>query len=525
MSELSVKFLFGKELASECTYALSLKRRRVYYELENNYINASDVCNKVGIVRGLRNTGKTIILLQLAGRREFVLQSAYTTLGYRNEADVASLCKEIDTLYRKHGIKYFYIDEVTWAEGFVDMAADFSDSWATGNTVKIVLSGTDSLGFAFAAQHELHHRYREVLTTYMGYAEYHDLLGGNVIDFIRSGGVFWGNDTSSAILADYLNTSVVANIYNSIHNVSRIVPAATQLIGLTEDGLYSLCYAICKYAVLSMVCEKAERIWGDSFSKAINDAFGQSRRAIREAIGDNTFSLTMHEKQIILSALGKSELYAGVFSMSQINAAITLMKMCGFLCEVGSYSEQGPDSDDTELVFAQSGVAREFVRMVLHGIAMSDVFPASNISAILQAIEENTDGMILESACMSAFIRKVELIGTGVKLFKYRAFDGSHEIDIVALDYRTGVMHLFEVKRSDGKPDETGRVDYVEDFARRHLTVETCTQPLMERFKPSSMTRTVLFRGEDSDKTIDGHIVSYRNIAKYLQQLEDGLVL
>ena len=152
-------FLLGDELRTECEYALSLKRRRAYGELDEKYISNPELCNKVGIIRGLRNTGKTIMMYQFAGRPEFINQSAYIRLRYKSGVDVASLCKQIDTLYRKHGIKYFYVDEVTWADDFIDMAADFSDNWSTGSTVKIVLSGTDSLGFAFAAQHELHHRY------------------------------------------------------------------------------------------------------------------------------------------------------------------------------------------------------------------------------------------------------------------------------------------------------------------------------------------------------------------------------
>jgi len=517
-------FLLGDELRTECEYALSLKRRRAYGELDEKYISNPELCNKVGIIRGLRNTGKTIMMYQFAGRPEFINQSAYIRLRYKSGVDVASLCKQIDTLYRKHGIKYFYVDEVTWADDFIDMAADFSDNWSTGSTVKIVLSGTDSLGFAFAAQHELHHRYVEVLTTHTGYPEYKDLLGGTVIDYIRSGGVFWGNEPNEITLADYLNTSVVANIYNSIHNISRIVPAATKLTELSQDGMYSLCYAICKYAVLTMAINKAEGLWGESFSAAINDALGQSRKAIREAIGQATFAVSAHEKQIILSALGKSELYAGEFSKTQVNAAITLMKMCNFMYEVGSCTELGEDSDDVELIFAQSGVAREFARMVLHGVVLSGVFPASETPATLQIIEDNMDGMILEAASMSAFVQWAERVGNTVKLFKYRTFDGSHEIDIVVLDYRSGTMHLYEVKRSEGKPDESGNTDYIDDFARKHLTNSTCVEPLVERFKPSAMTRTVLYRGEDVDRLVDGCDVRYRNIEEFLIDLEKGEV-
>jgi len=160
--------------------------------------------------------------------------------------------------------------------------------------------------------------------------------------------------------------------------------------------------------------------------------------------------------------------------------------------------------------------------MVLHGIALSGVFSASDTPAILQIIEDNMDGMILEAACMSAFVQHTEKIGNTIKLFKYRTFDGSHEIDIVVLDYGSGTMHLYEVKRSEGKPDESGSVEYVEDFARKHLTNSACVEPLVERFKPSSVTRTVLYRGEDVDRVVDGCDVKYKNIEGFLEAIESG---
>ena len=49
----------------------------------------------------------------------------------------------------KQGFRYVFIDEVTLLSDFIEGAALFSDIFASSG-MKIVLSGTDSLGFLFA---------------------------------------------------------------------------------------------------------------------------------------------------------------------------------------------------------------------------------------------------------------------------------------------------------------------------------------------------------------------------------------
>ena len=52
-------------------------------------------------------------------------------------------------LLEEKEFKYVFIDEVTLIEDFIEAAAIFSDIYASSG-MKIVLSGSDSLGFAFS---------------------------------------------------------------------------------------------------------------------------------------------------------------------------------------------------------------------------------------------------------------------------------------------------------------------------------------------------------------------------------------
>ena len=502
-------FYLFEALYSESESSLNYVKRNVYNEMEN-YLTRDDLLNKVGIVSGMRNTGKTVILQQLTCCPACKGNSAYITLNYE-QYDIAALCGYISTLYRRVGIRYFFIDEVTRADGFVDYSNGLTDKWAVGKTMWIVLSGTDSLSFSLAQQESLYHRFIEVKTTPMGYTEYSRLTGKvDVVDYIRSGGVFWGNDPNEAVLDDYLRTSVVENIYNTIHNMRRSVPIATKLMPLSRDSLYALCYSICQYGVLEFVKSKLNDMDDDAFNEAVKDVLGKS-----------SITVTADGRKRIRLASGKPMLHSEPFPEAQVDAAIKLMEMCGFLYRVDEFSENQL-YDGHALVFDQTGVAREFVRVVLRGICLSNEFPAASVQRILSRVEKNTDGMILESACMSAVIRYTQPMDKLLHVFKYRWSSGEHEIDICVLDRRDGVLHLFEVKRDVESTDSNRGLRRGEKYSKRHLANDSCVQPLLNRFKPTGLTHMLLYRGESTKKNIDCIDVFHMNISEFLVDLENG---
>ncbi len=91
-------------------------------------------------------------------------------------------------LANKLKYKYVLIDEITLIEKFIDNAALLSDVYAVQG-MKIVLSGTDSLGFWFAQNEELYDRAVTIHTTFVPFREYSRLLKIDDIDkYIRYGG-------------------------------------------------------------------------------------------------------------------------------------------------------------------------------------------------------------------------------------------------------------------------------------------------------------------------------------------------
>ena len=123
------------------------------------------------------------------------------------------------------------IDEITLIEDFIDSAAILSDIYAAMG-MKLILSGTDSLGFWLAKNQELYDRAYSIHTTFIPFAEYSRLLKKDDIDeYIRYGGTLRAGEIDfddedllaeeSAFRSDestrrYIDTAISKNIQHSL---------------------------------------------------------------------------------------------------------------------------------------------------------------------------------------------------------------------------------------------------------------------------------------------------------------------
>lgn len=124
-----------------------------------------------------------------------------------------------------HGYTYVFLDEVTLAEDFIDGAALFSDIYGACG-MKIVLSGTDSLGFLFSGSEELYDRCTLLHTTWIPYREFERVLGISGIDeYIRYGGTMslggrHYNEDSTFVnkksTDEYIDSAIARNIQHSL---------------------------------------------------------------------------------------------------------------------------------------------------------------------------------------------------------------------------------------------------------------------------------------------------------------------
>ena len=201
---------------------LKYKRRECFRTLSDFIYN--DDSEKVFILYGLRRTGKTTLIRQVISSmsdEEFSKAAFIQIIPGNTLADVNKDLKKLEA----NGFRYIFIDEVTLMCDFIEGAALFSDVFATCG-MKIVLSGTDSLGFMFTEDEQLYDRCIMLHTTFIPYREFESVLGIKGIDeYIRYGGTMsmsgthYNEDstfTSKKKTDEYLNTAIAHNIQHSL---------------------------------------------------------------------------------------------------------------------------------------------------------------------------------------------------------------------------------------------------------------------------------------------------------------------
>lgn len=198
------------------------KKRSCYQNLRDYvYGNSYD---RVFILYGLRRTGKTTLIRQIiADMSDAALQkAAFIQITAKN--NLAQLNQDLKNL-EEQGYKYIFIDEVTLMEDFIEGAALLSDIFAACG-MKIVLSGTDSLGFLFSSYNELYDRCFRLHTTHIPYREFEEILGIQGIDeYIRYGGTMSlggvhyneaSTFASKKSADEYVDSAIAHNIQHSL---------------------------------------------------------------------------------------------------------------------------------------------------------------------------------------------------------------------------------------------------------------------------------------------------------------------
>ena len=195
-------------------------RKRDCFEDIHRYVYG-DVSSRVLILYGLRRTGKTTLIKQLIYEMDEDTFEKTALIQVMPNHSMEQLGADIEKLYRK-GFRYVFIDEATKLDNFVESAAFLADIYATSG-MKIILSGTDSLGFMFAEDDSLYDRCRIIHTTFIPFREFERVMGtANIDDFIESGGLMSRGDLDGRLFSSekklnaYLNTSIAENIQNAL---------------------------------------------------------------------------------------------------------------------------------------------------------------------------------------------------------------------------------------------------------------------------------------------------------------------
>jgi len=226
-SEAPFRCLFraGDELYRFALVTKEWKKRECFQRL-HDYIYGN-MTDRVFILYGLRRTGKTTMIRQLIADMDQDMFAKAVYIQASENLTLADINKDLRR-FEKDGYRYVFIDEVTLLSDFIEGAALFSDIFASSG-MKVVLSGTDSLGFLFSKDSQLYDRCVMLHTTFIPYREFERVLGiSGIDDYIRYGGTMsmggvHYNDKQLTFATrestdEYVDSAIARNIQHSLRN-------------------------------------------------------------------------------------------------------------------------------------------------------------------------------------------------------------------------------------------------------------------------------------------------------------------
>lgn len=516
--DFETSVIIGKGLEAMSQGVKNWELRDCFDQLEG-YLYGKEY-DRVCLVFGLRRTGKTTMLRQAIGRmtKENLSRTAY--IKARRNDNMAMMNRDLKKLFDA-GFRYVFIDEVTLMEDFIDSAALFSDVFAAMG-MKIVLSGTDSLGFWLAMDQELYDRAKPIHTTFIPYREYSRLLGIDSIDeYIRYGGTLRAGELAfddedvnaqDASFRDdestrrYIDTAICRNIQHSL---------ACYEAGGHFRHLYSLYEAGELTSAINRIIEDMNHrflisVLTDDFRShdlrltAANlrkERDPEKRTDVLDRVDTEAVTRRLME---LLDIRNKEEQSIGITpahiaEIKQYLSALELIVDCPI-------ETTEPETKPLEhILFTQPGMrycqAQALVHVLLKDPQFSELSEYEK-TRVSDRILEEVRGRMMEDIVL---LETMKAADRDHRIFKLQFEVG--EFDMVIYDQKENCCDIFEIKHSSTQVP----------LQYRHLMDEDKCRRTEKRFG-TIRGRYVLYRGEDIQME---NGVQYRNVESYLKELPD----
>ena len=508
----------GKSLLEFAEEARGLLTRDAFPRIEA-YIKGPRT-SRVFVIYGLRRTGKTTMIRQsiLSLPDELRAHAAYVKVGTGDT--LAALNRDLKRLHA-NGIDLVYIDEVTLLGNFIDSASLFSDVHAAVG-MKIVLSGTDSLGFWLASREELYDRAELLHTTFIPFHEHARLLGTDDIDeYIEFGGTFKIGDRrfghpdarrEEASFRDdettrfYIDTAIARNIQHSLKGLEagghfRHLKELYDAGELT-DAINRVVEDINHRFVLEVLTRRFKSHDLGSAADLLMKSTAPARSLDVYASVD-VDAVTARLKDIL--DIKDRDCRSVALTESHVREIREYLRALDLLVSVELRTISGPPFSRD--VFVQPGLRYAQAQALVFTLGRDSGFnrlAGTKAKALVECILDDVKGRMLEDIVLIetrlAFPSSSNPF-EGFDVFKLQ-FDVG-EFDMVVRDNANRTCRLFEVKHSGE----------VAERQFRHLVDMEKIELVRERFGDVT-ERTVLYRGADAD--IDGGI-HYRNVNAFLK--------
>ena len=507
MPEFHTNVVTGTGLQALANSVAKYGKRDCFSTLQKFVAGSYD--GKICILYGLRRTGKTTLLFQMLSELP-IERTAYIKV--QTTDDMSRLTKDLKVLFEL-GYRYVFIDEITLLSDFIDTAAVLSDVFSMMG-MKIVVSGTDSLGFAMANRDELYDRSVTIHTSFSPFREYARLLNIRSVDsYIEYGGtlkmenmsfddpdaafdeVAFRDDESTR---KYIDTAISRNIQHTLKN-DHYGEYFNQLRELYEKGELT---NVINRIVQHMNHRFVLRVVEDEFK---SHDFGSAKELLLHDLPAEraTVLYDVDEKQIlerlkaIIEVKEKSEITVPV-TQEHIDKVKKYLLMLDLIVNCPERYESGKQAE--HIVFSQSGMRYAIAKALVYSLMQDAYFasiPEADKAYITGKILDDVKGRMLEDIVL---LEVCKAAPSTMEAFKFK-FDAGGEFDMVIYDKAGQNCRIYEIKHSTE----------VNEKQTIHLRDAEKCQIVENRFGPIS-GKFVLYRGKDT--FAEG--VQYLNVENFL---------
>ena len=516
--EFKMSALYGEALLKMAQTASQYERRDCFSKIQD--FLKTPAADKVCLVFGLRRTGKTTLLKQLVLAMNEEEQKSAIYIKASKENKIEELNADLK-IANKLKYKYVFIDEITLIEKFIDNAALLSDVYAVQG-MKIVLSGTDSLGFWFAQNEELYDRAVTVHTTFVPFREYSRLLKIHDIDeYIRYGGTLKAGKTNfedsdinsfdTSFRTDestrrYIDTAIAQNIQHSLKCYDRGNHFRNLIDLYKKDELTNAINRIIEDMNQAFTVDVITRDFNSSDLGSAKDLLRREKDETKRTDFLDAFDASEVTKKLmdILKNRNKERQSIEIKEV-HIQEITEYLKALDLLQIV--YTENIPISNKKEerIIFTQSGMRFCQAQVLVYSLMQDEVFGSltGNLRDIItEKILEDVQGRMLEDI---VFLETKRSYGSKRNVFKLKFASG--EFDMVIQDKAKKQCEIFEIKHSK----QMVSTQY------RHINNEEKIV-LTEAQFGKVVRKCVLYRGE-SQVLENG--VEYKNVEEFLKGLRN----
>ena len=515
VSQFRCTVRIGKELERFVKPVAKWIKRECYHQL-HDYIYG-DIHDRVYILYGLRRTGKTTLIRQLISEMDASMRRKTVFIQIQDSKTLDDVNQDLRVLEEK-GYQYVFIDEVTLMNDFIEGAALFSDVFAASG-MKIVLSGTDSLGFMFTEDEELYDRCIMSHTTFIPYREFERVLGiVGIDDFIRYGGTMslggkQYNDNAMIFATkkstdDYVDSAIARNIQHSLKNY-RYEDHFRSLRDLYEKN--ELTNAINRIVEDMNHRFTIEVLTRDFKSNDLRISASNLRKDRKEPtdILDRIDILKVNETlKSLLEIKDKREQLVEIQDAHRFEIK-EYLDLLDLTVEIESRWMSDYNHRESRTVFSQPGMRYSQAEALVKSLMQDDIFRELSLEErkrITARIIEEIKGRMMEDIVLL----ETKISKKNCEVFHLQFAIG--EFDMVVFDPDKGTCEIYEIKHSK---------EIVPQQCRHLLDEQKCKDT--EFRYGTIMGKYVIYRGNTTSLIQSGvetsEDVTYLNVEEYLKKL------